>query len=55
MFGIYNHGETVYAPKLVEPRDCEVESAATTRCIIGDSNQIYDIPANPDTLMIMEV
>ncbi|KAL4430115.1 hypothetical protein ABPG74_013562 [Tetrahymena malaccensis] len=55
VFGIYNRNDTIYQPKLVDPHDTEVESAQTVRCIIGESNQIFDIPADPDTLMIMEV
>lgn len=38
VFGIYNHGETMYSPKLVDPHDTEVESSNTVRCIIGDSH-----------------
>lgn len=55
VFGIYVNGATIYSPKLVEPHDCEVETSTTNRCIFGESHQIFDVPPNPDTLMIFEV
>jgi len=44
----------VYSPKLVDPKDCEVETSETVRCIIGDNHQIFDVPPHPDTLLIIE-
>ena len=55
VFGIYNYTETIYSPKLVEPHNCEIESSQTTRCIYGESHQIFDVPANYDNLLIFEV
>ncbi|KAL4441575.1 hypothetical protein ABPG74_021507 [Tetrahymena malaccensis] len=55
VFGIFNRSDTLYAPKIVDPKECEVESSETVRCIIGDSHQIFDIPPNPDALLIMEI
>ncbi|EGR31823.1 hypothetical protein IMG5_101270 [Ichthyophthirius multifiliis] len=55
VFGIYTKNQTIFQPKLVDPHDTEIESAQTVRCIIGDQNQIFDIPADPETLIIMEV
>jgi len=55
VFGIYVNGTTIYSPKLVEPHDCEVETSTTNRCVYGESHQIFDVPTNPDTLMVFEV
>lgn len=32
--------DTMYPPKIVDPKECEVESAETVRCLIGDSHQV---------------
>ena len=45
----------MYSPKLIEPADCEVESAQSNRVIIGESNQLYDIPPHPEALLILEI
>ncbi|EGR29433.1 hypothetical protein IMG5_155830 [Ichthyophthirius multifiliis] len=55
VFGVFNNGDTLYTPKIVDAKDCEVESAETVRCIIGDSHQVFDIPPSTDALLIMEV
>lgn len=55
VFGIYCNGGILYSPKLVEPHDCEVETSLTNRCVFGESHQIFDVPANSDTLLIFEV
>jgi hypothetical protein len=45
----------VYPPKFIEPKDCEVESAETNREIIGVSHNLFDIPPNPNDLLIIEL
>jgi hypothetical protein len=39
----------------VDPHDCEDETQQTVRCIFGDSNEVLEVPPDPNTLMIMEV
>jgi hypothetical protein len=43
------------SPKFNEPHDCEVESAGTTRSIIGVSHNVFDINPNSNDLVIIEL
>ena len=53
--GIYAMGEALLSPKFIDPHDCEVESGRTNRCIFGDIRPIYDISANQNALLIIEI
>mgnify|MGYP000882203550 FL=1 len=55
VYGIYINGEEVYAPRMIEPHDCEVDTSQTNRCIIGESHHALDIPANSNALLIFEL
>ena len=55
VYGIYINSEEAYAPRMVEPHDCEVDTASTNRCIIGQSHHLTDIPANSNALLIFEL
>ena len=55
VFGIYINGDEIYPPKLVEPHPCEIDTAVTNRCILGNSYPMNDIPANSNALLIFEV
>jgi hypothetical protein len=47
--------QQLYSPKLIEPYECEIENANSNRVLIGDSNQIYEIQAHPEVLLVIEV
>ncbi|CAD8204694.1 unnamed protein product [Paramecium pentaurelia] len=55
VFGVYNGQQVICQPRLVEPRESETENQNHNRCIFGDAHQVFEVPAHPDTLMIMEV
>lgn len=55
VFGIFCNGEEIYSPKQVDTKDCEVQTSDYNRCLIGESYQIFDVPANPDELLLIEV
>ena len=55
VFGIYINGTEIYPPKLIEPHPCEVDTAVTNRCIIGEQYSVNDIPANSNALIIFEL
>lgn len=55
VYAIYVNGEEVYAPRMVEPHDCEIDTSATNRCIIGENHHLQDIPANSNCLLIFEI
>lgn len=55
VYGIYINGEEVFAPRLIEPHSCEVDTSQTNRCIIGESHLAPDIPANSSALLIFEL
>ena len=55
LYGIYVNGEEAYAPRLIEKHGCETDTAATNRCIIGESHHLTDVPANSNTLLIFEL
>lgn len=55
VFGIYINGTEIIPPKLIEPHPCEVDTAVTNRCILGENYALNDIPANSNALVIFEV
>lgn len=55
VFGIYINGDEVCPAKLIGPYPCEVDTAATNRCILGNSFPINDVPANANALLIFEI
>ena len=55
VFGIYINGTEIYPPKLIDPHPCEVDTAVTNRCIIGEQYSVSDIPANSNALIIFEL
>ncbi len=55
VYGIYINGDEVYAPRLIDPHPCEIDTSITNRCIFGESHHILDIPANSNALLIFEV
>jgi len=44
VFGIYINGTEVIPPKLIDPHPCEVDTAVTNRCILGENFALNDIP-----------
>jgi len=38
VYAIYNNMQQLYSPKLIEPNECEIDSASSNRVLIGDSN-----------------
>ncbi|CAD8123518.1 unnamed protein product [Paramecium sonneborni] len=55
VFGVFNEYQVICQPRLIEHKECETENYYHNRCIFGDSHQVFQVPAHPDTLMIMEV
>lgn len=55
VYGIYINGEEVYAPRMIDPLDCEVDTSATNRCIMGESHHLTDVPANSNCLLMFEI
>lgn len=55
VYGIYINGDEVYAPRLIDPHPCEIDTSITNRCIFGESHHIMDIPANSNALLIFEI
>jgi len=35
--------------------DCEIEGEFSNKVLIGDSNQLYEVQAHPEVLLIVEV
>lgn len=38
VYAVFNNMQTLYAPKIIEPMDCEIEGEFSNRVLIGDSN-----------------
>mmetsp|Transcript_29187 Transcript_29187/g.26582 ORF Transcript_29187/g.26582 Transcript_29187/m.26582 type:complete len:144 (+) Transcript_29187:748-1179(+) len=55
VYGIYINGDEVYAPRLIDPHPCEIDTSITNRCIFGESHHVLDIPANSNCLLVWEV
>ncbi|CAD8068103.1 unnamed protein product [Paramecium sonneborni] len=55
VFAVFNNMQQLNQPKLIEPYDCEIEGESSTRVLIGETSQLYEIPAHQEVLLIIEV
>ena len=55
VYGVYCNGEEIYAPRLIDAHDTEIDTSVSNRCIFGESHLVADIPANANTLIIFEL
>ncbi|CAD8165584.1 unnamed protein product [Paramecium pentaurelia] len=55
VFAVFNNMQQLNQPKLIEPYDCEIEGESSNRVLIGETSQLYEIPAHPEVLIIVEV
>jgi len=54
-FGVFCKGETYYAPRIIEDHKCEPEDYNKNKCVIAEKDHVYDIPANKDTILVIEM
>lgn len=54
-FGVFCKGETYYAPRMIEDHSTESEDYNRNKCVIAEKDHVYDIPANKDTILVIEM
>lgn len=54
-FGVFCKGETYYAPRMIESHACEPEDYNKNKCVLAEKDHVYDIPANKDTILVIEM
>lgn len=54
IYGVYSRGEVMAMPKMIEAHKTDMDTVNTSKCIFGEQNHIYDVPARMDALLIFE-